>query len=215
MKKIHRLLKVMGTAIFVALTGLALFTALFTRIPKSEGAGSMPIPSSSLSSNISMSTPTDGVPPSQAPSPQEMELDNSHVEQGKREADAAFSLLIHNREIVIWENVGEETLRRGPGWLPSSAFPGEMGSCIVYGHRNRTHLRILEQVKQGDEIRAILPDGRKWTYIVEELRIVNSDNELRFEAIEGRTLILTTCYPFRYSGSAPQKYVVISKYKST
>ena len=107
MKKIHRLLKVMGTAIFVALTGLALFTALFTRIPKSEGAGSMPIPSSSLSSNISMSTPTDGVPPSQVPSPQEMELDNSHVEQGKREADAAFSLLIHDREIVIWENVGE------------------------------------------------------------------------------------------------------------
>ena len=211
MKKIHRLLKVMSTIIFVVLIGLA----LFARKPKNEEAG---IESALFSTfNISASTPeiSEKVIPSQAPSPQEIESDNSYTEQEKREADAAFSLLIHNREIVIWENVDEETLRRGPGWLPSSAFPGEMGSCIVYGHRNRTHLRILEQVKQGDEIRAILPDGRKWTYIVEELRIVNSDNELRFEAMEGRTLILTTCYPFRYSGSAPQKYVVISKYKST
>ncbi len=211
MKKIHRLLKVMSTIIFVVLIGLA----LFARKPKNEEAGIEPALFSTF--NISASTPeiSEKVIPSQAPSPQEIESDNSYTEQEKREADAAFSLLIHNREIVIWENVDEETLRRGPGWLPSSAFPGEMGSCIVYGHRNRTHLRILEQVKQGDEIRAILPDGRKWTYIVEELRIVNSDNELRFEAMEGRTLILTTCYPFRYSGSAPQKYVVISKYKST
>lgn len=211
MKKIHRLLKVMSTIIFVVLIGLA----LFARKPKNEEAGIEPALFSTF--NISASTPeiSEKVIPSQAPSPQEIESDNSYTEQEKREADAAFSLLIHNREIVIWENVDEETLRRGPGWLPSSAFPGEMGSCIVYGHRNRTHLRILEQVKQGDEIRAILPDGRKWTYIVEELRIVNSDNELRFEAIEGRTLILTTCYPFRYSGSAPQKYIVISKYKST
>ena len=211
MKKIHRLLKVMSTIIFVVLIGLA----LFARKPKNEEAGIEPALFSTF--NISASTPeiSEKVIPSQAPSPQEIESDNSYTEQEKREADAAFSLLIHDREIVIWENVGEETLRRGPGWLPSSAFPGEMGSCIVYGHRNRTHLRILEQVKQGDEIRAILPDGRKWTYIVEELRIVNSDNELRFEAIEGRTLILTTCYPFRYSGSAPQKYIVISKYKST
>ena len=211
MKKIHRLLKVMSTIIFVVLIGLA----LFARKPKNEEAGIEPALFSTF--NISASTPeiSEKVIPSQAPSPQEIDSDNSYTEQEKREADAAFSLLIHNREIVIWENVDEETLRRGPGWLPSSAFPGEMGSCIVYGHRNRTHLRILEQVKQGDEIRAILPDGRKWTYIVEELRIVNSDNELRFEAMEGRTLILTTCYPFRYSGSAPQKYVVISKYKST
>lgn len=211
MKKIHRLLKVMSTIIFVVLIGLA----LFARKPKNEEAGIEPALFSTF--NISASTPeiSEKVIPSQAPSPQEIESDNSYTEQEKREADVAFSLLIHNREIVIWENVDEETLRRGPGWLPSSAFPGEMGSCIVYGHRNRTHLRILEQVKQGDEIRAILPDGRKWTYIVEELRIVNSDNELRFEAMEGRTLILTTCYPFRYSGSAPQKYVVISKYKST
>ena len=211
MKKIHRLLKVMSTIIFVVLIGLA----LFARKPKNEEAGIEPALFSTF--NISASTPeiSEKVIPSQAPSPQEIESDNSYTEQEKREADAAFSLLIHNREIVIWENVDEETLRRGPGWLPSSAFPGEMGSCIVYGHRNRTHLRILEQVKQGDEIRAILPDGRKWTYIVEELRIVNSDNELRFEAMEGRTLILTTCYPFRYSGGAPQKYVVISKYKST
>ena len=134
MKKIHRLLKVMSTIIFVVLIGLA----LFARKPKNEEAGIEPALFSTF--NISASTPeiSEKVIPSQAPSPQEIESDNSYTEQEKREADAAFSLLIHNREIVIWENVDEETLRRGPGWLPSSAFPGEMGSCIVYGHRNRT-----------------------------------------------------------------------------
>ncbi len=55
--------------------------------------------------------------------------------------------------------------------------------------------------------------GEKLTYIVEEIEIVNSDAALRFEVIEGQPLILTTCYPFRYSGDAPQKYVVKARIK--
>ena len=205
MKKIHRLLKVMGTGLFVALTGLA----LFTRIPKSEGVGSMPIPSSFLSSNISAAKPEiSEVIPSQTALPQEMELDNSLEEQEKDEGDVAFSLLIHGREIAVWDNVDEKILGKGPGWLPSSAYPGEVGSCIVYGHRNRTHLRILERIKEGDKIKVILRDNRELTYIVKKIALVKSDSDLQFEAIEGASLILTTCYPFRYSGSAPQKYVV-------
>ena len=69
---------------------------------------------------------------------------------------AAFTLLIQGKRIEVWDKVDRETLARGPGWLPSSVYPGEEGTCIIYGHRNRTHLRILEEVNKGEEIQ--IPD---------------------------------------------------------
>lgn len=117
-------------------------------------------------------------------------------------------LTIGNKEIPIASNVDESTLEKSPGWMPESALPGESGMSVILGHRNRNHLCPLEKVTVGEEITFTYPDGRTAAYTVYETRIYENTADWRLPAVDGDTLVLVTCYPFRYSGSAPGKYMV-------
>jgi sortase A len=120
----------------------------------------------------------------------------------------AFSVYVNGKTVPVAYGVDEKTLGKGPGWLDSSAFPGQQGMCVVYGHRNRTQPRILET---GDGITAILPDGTKYVYIVTQVQAFANTEDLVIPTMDGSFMALITCYPFRYSGSAPGKYLVIGQ----
>ncbi len=120
----------------------------------------------------------------------------------------AFTLSILGKMIPVANNVEEDTLEKSPGWLPTSAKPGKEGICVVYGHRNRNHLLILKEIEKNDEIDVIMSDGKIYTYIVDKAEILDTDEAMRIPAIEGKHMILMTCYPFYYTGHAPQKFVV-------
>jgi len=122
----------------------------------------------------------------------------------------AFTLNIAGRKINVAYGVDEATLDKTPGWMETSAAPGTDGMCVAYGHRNRTHLRALEKVKIGDPITVTMPDGVVHTYTVTDTTIYEKTEDLRLPFMEGKTLVLVTCYPFRYSGSAPGKYVAVA-----
>lgn len=119
-------------------------------------------------------------------------------------------LTIGNKEIPIASNVDESTLEKSPGWMPDSALPGESGMCVILGHRNRKHLRPLEKVELGDSISFTCPDGRTAAYTVTEIVIYENTADWRLPSAAGDTLVLVTCYPFRYSGNAPGKYQIIA-----
>ena len=123
---------------------------------------------------------------------------------------AAFVLTIRGKNITIAKKIDEATLEQSPGWLDSSAKPGKEGVCVVYGHRNRNHFQVLKDVDYGDSILVTMPDGKTYTYIIESTEILEADEDLRIPTIEGKHLMLTTCYPFYYSGHAPKKYVVLA-----
>ena len=121
------------------------------------------------------------------------------------------TLTIRGQDIPIADNVDEATLDKSPGWMPESALPGERGMCVILGHRNRKHLRLLEKVGIGDTIIFTYPNSRTATYTVAETTIYENTADWRLPSAAGDTLVLVTCYPFRYSGSAPGKYQVVSK----
>ena len=123
---------------------------------------------------------------------------------------AFFTLSILNDTISVAYGVEESTLKKTPGWLTTSVLPGENGMCVVYGHRNRNHLKILEKVTVGDTITAT-KDGIAYTYTVSDIVIYENTSDWRLPTLDGRTLVLVTCYPFRYSGHAPGKYMVIAR----
>lgn len=123
---------------------------------------------------------------------------------------AAFVLTIHGKDITIAPSVDEATLEKTPGWLNTSASPGEEGVCVVYGHRNRNHLQILKDVTYGDTITVTMPNGTVYTYVIESKEILETDEDLRIPTIEGKHLMLTTCYPFYYTGHAPHKFVIVA-----
>ncbi|MDD6938445.1 MAG: class D sortase [Christensenellaceae bacterium] len=106
--------------------------------------------------------------------------------------------------------VEESTLKKTPGWLTTSVLPGENGMCVVYGHRNRNHLKILEKATVGDIITAT-KDGIAYTYAVSDVAIYESTSDWRLPTLDGSTLVLVTCYPLRYSGHAPGKYMVTAQ----
>lgn len=123
---------------------------------------------------------------------------------------AFFTLSILNDTISVAYGVEESTLKKTPGWLTTSVLPGENGMCVVYGHRNRNHLKILEKVTMGDTITAT-KDGIAYTYAVSDVAIYESTSDWRLPTLDGSTLVLVTCHPFRYSGHAPGKYMVIAR----
>ena len=123
---------------------------------------------------------------------------------------AAFALTIKGKTVEIANNVEEDTLEDGPGWLNTSAAPGQDGVCVVYGHRNRNHLKVLEKTDYGDTIIVTMPNDAQLTYKIESMEILDADAELRIPTLEGKHLMLVTCYPFYYTGHAPQKYVVMA-----
>ncbi len=127
-----------------------------------------------------------------------------------QDGNAFFTLSILNDTISVAYGMEESTLKKTPGWLTTSVLPGENGMCVVYGHRNRNHLKVIEKVTVGDTITAT-KDGIAYTYTVSNVAIYESTSDWRLPTLDGSTLVLVTCYPFRYSGHAPDKYMVTAR----
>jgi sortase A len=107
-------------------------------------------------------------------------------------------------EIVV-EGVGDDELRAGPGHMTGSALPGESGNAVISAHRDR-HFSSLGRLVVGDTILTESDAGDvAWT--VTRIRVVDADARV-LRATKTRTLTLTTCWPIRYFGSAPDRLIV-------
>lgn len=129
---------------------------------------------------------------------------------GTEREGVLFTLIVAGESVPVAYGVEEATLTRMPGWLPSSALPGQDGMCVVYGHRNRNHLKALENVERGDAI-TVAMDGVAYVYTVSDIMIYDSTDDSRLPTVDGKTLALATCYPFHYAGGAPGKIVLIAE----
>jgi sortase A len=107
---------------------------------------------------------------------------------------------------IVFEGTSDETLSRGVGHLIGSAGPGERGNLVLAGHRD-TFFRELRNIRRGDEVNILGPQG-EFEYQVESTAIVEPDQTEVLKPSDGATLTLITCYPFRYIGNAPQRFIV-------
>lgn len=110
-------------------------------------------------------------------------------------------------EIVI-EGVGDLELNVGPGHLPGSALPGEPGNSVISAHRDR-HFLKLGGLAVGDTILTEVGPGTK-RWIVVARRVVQAGEPALF-ASKTPTLTLTTCWPIRYFGPAPDRLVITAQ----
>ena len=98
------------------------------------------------------------------------------------------------------------TLRLAIGHIGGTALPGEQGNVGLAAHRD-TFFRRLGEIRGGDEVRLVTPDGT-FTYRVEGTRVVQPKDMWVLDPTSKPALTLITCYPFRYIGSAPQRFIV-------
>jgi sortase A len=66
---------------------------------------------------------------------------------------------------------------------------------------------MLYQIGLGDYVVIGTRDGT-FIYEVNRLRIVNKNDRTVIVPTDSATLTLSTCYPFRYFGNAPKRYIV-------
>lgn len=109
---------------------------------------------------------------------------------------------------IVLEGVDGDALNAGPGHYPGSAFPGEAGNAIISAHRDR-HFNHLDAIEVGDTIRTESGE-HSTTWIVVSKRVVDRNQPALFASKVAR-LTLTTCWPIRYFGPAPDRLIVTAE----
>jgi sortase A len=135
------------------------------------------------------------------------------VAQPKKPTPPADPIAIGRIEIprlglraIVKEGGDDDTLERAVGLLPGSVHPGQSGNIVLAGHRD-TFFWPLQDIERGDQIRIVLPQ-RTYRYRVDSIRVVDPDETSALASTGVEELTLVTCYPFRYVGPAPQRFIV-------
>lgn len=109
---------------------------------------------------------------------------------------------------IVLEGIDDEALNGGPGHFPGSPLPGGAGNAIVSAHRDR-HFRHLGELAVGDTV--VTESGSKTTrWVIVRRQVVDKDRPVLFPATSA-TLTLTTCWPIRYFGTAPDRLILTAK----
>lgn len=109
--------------------------------------------------------------------------------------------------LPIYHGTDEDELEKGVGHYAGSVLPGEKDNSVLSGHRD-TVFRRLGEVGKGDLLIVKTSKG-EFTYKIRKVRIVDADDRTVIVPKPRATLTITTCYPFRYIGDAPERYILV------
>jgi sortase A len=112
-------------------------------------------------------------------------------------------------EVPVLEGTNALTLNRGTGWIEGTARPGDRGNVGIAGHRD-SFFRGLKDVKINDTISLETAHGTA-SYVVDQIRIVKPEDVSVLDPTSEPVLTLVTCYPFRFVGNAPKRYIVTAR----
>ncbi|MES1038887.1 class D sortase [Peribacillus simplex] len=111
-------------------------------------------------------------------------------------------------KLPIFHGTNEDELEKGVGHFAGSVLPGENDNSVLSGHRD-TVFRKLGQVGEGNLL-IVRTSAGEFTYKVNKVRIVDEDDRTVIVPKPRATLTVSTCYPFDYIGSAPERYILVA-----
>ncbi|RAU97630.1 hypothetical protein DQG13_18600 [Paenibacillus sp. YN15] len=117
-----------------------------------------------------------------------------------------------DKRIPLFAGTEADVLKKGAGFDPNGAFPGQPGNSVISGHRD-TVFRVLSQTKPGDDIQVETEAG-VFTYTVESTEIIKETGTYSFPEEEASVLRLITCYPFYYAGPAPERFIATARLRT-
>ena len=132
----------------------------------------------------------------------------NQVAPDSKEGDriGSLSIPVLKQKWPIIQGTGTDALKKGVGHFIQSVLPGEEDNCVLSGHRTTVFARLGE-LEAGDQLIVQTSTGT-YTYQVMGIRIVHKDDRTVIVHTDHAVLTLTTCYPFHYIGSAPDRYIV-------
>ena len=109
---------------------------------------------------------------------------------------------------IVLEGIDDEAMNGGPGHYPGSPLPGGAGNSIISAHRDR-HFRKLGALAVGDTV--VTQSGANTTrWVIVKRQVVGKEQPVLFPT-KTATLTLTTCWPIRYFGTAPDRLIITAK----
>jgi sortase A len=97
---------------------------------------------------------------------------------------------------LSWDN-----LMAGVGHDPLSAYPGEEGVCVLYGHRflnwvdpSTGYFYLLDKLEPGDIV-VVYWEGKVYRYVTRESKVIEPADYSIYNKREVPTVVLVTCTP--------------------
>ncbi|MGN7313436.1 class D sortase [Alkalicoccobacillus gibsonii] len=105
----------------------------------------------------------------------------------------------------------DATLKQGVGMYVSqwTTTPDEKRHTVLSGHRD-TVFSELGTLDEGDVL-YLEYEEQRYEYEISKIWITDADDRTVIVDKDAATLTLTTCYPFEFLGSAPDRYIIQSK----
>lgn len=147
---------------------------------------------------VELPDPEEGGPPTTTTSTTARPRVDYQKEEAGEEGTALGRISIPAIDIdeVMFEGVGGETLKLGPGHMPWTPVPGQPGNAVVSGHRT-TYGRPfydLDLLEVGDRIEVETAVGLH-VFEIRETLVVEPTDVWVTEHKLGAWLTLTTCHP--------------------
>lgn len=108
--------------------------------------------------------------------------------------------------IRIYEGTENAQLKLGAGHYEKSVLPGVKDNSVIAGHRDSVFTQF-DKLKHGDLLIVTTSYG-KFVYTVKKFRIVMANDRTVIVPTNVAMLTLSTCYPFRFIGNAPKRFIV-------
>ena len=118
----------------------------------------------------------------------------------------SLSIPVLKLTLPIIQGTGANDLKKGAGHFMQSVLPGQNDNCVLSGHRDTVFAK-LGKLKVGDRLIVKSSTGT-FTYEIKRIRIVHKDDKTVIVHTDHAVLTLTTCYPFHFIGSAPDRYIL-------
>ncbi|WP_172460897.1 class D sortase [Priestia endophytica] len=136
------------------------------------------------------------------------QIPSSVVSHTKGEEVATLVIPTLGQKYTVYWGTDEDSLQKGVGMFVSNltTTPDGNGHTVLSGHRD-TVFTGLDKVKEGNDL-IVKYNGHVYTYEVKKTWIVDKDDRSVIVEKDKPTLTLTTCYPFHYVGSAPERYII-------
>jgi sortase A len=110
---------------------------------------------------------------------------------------------------LVLHDASDKNLMAYPCLYASCPGPEEAGIKVILGHRDM-HFRKLQNVQIGQLIEMELVDKKIKKYRVREIEILTPEQAV--ERVNRKQkeewLVLVTCFPFKYVGPAPKRFLV-------
>lgn len=100
-----------------------------------------------------------------------------------------------------------ESTTKGVSYLKSSAYPGETGNSILYGHNWPNLLGNLTRVKPGDTVTILYADNSSRDFLIEYTAQVKPEDTSVLKNSDDKRITVYTCSGFFDS----KRFVVVAK----